>query len=232
MSKRHSQYKWLLIVEGNTDCSTYEGLLGKSKVTNDEFRVVVGGGKPRLCNASQWEHNIELWNIVQNDLGRIVFRGIILLVDSDVDSATVFDCYERNSKLQYVKPLQPKIKKEQFWHLDTLDGTNQIPILGISVPMESAGCLETVLLKSYGFLVEGQAEYTSLVEIVKKVSNEWKVPKLGNDKDWWEDNTKAKMDKFIYLALLRGFHAVQQKPAVPEEPVVIQHIKAAMNSYP
>ena len=231
MRKQKKGSKWLLIVEGNEDLKSYKKYLGKSGVDRDDFAVVPASGKDRVCDAAQWEHNEELWTTLRHNLAGRDFAGIILLVDSDTNSASAFDKYGRSQNLKYVNPPPEKTQKENFWQLDELEGIKLFPILGIAVPMGSAGCLETELLVAYGFPIEGQPEYASLVEIIKKASNEWKVPKLGNGNDWWEENTKAKMDKFIYHSLKGGFSAVDQKtPDPPQEPNVIRHIKAAMAS--
>ena len=230
MSRRN--YKWLFVVEGNTDRSTYEGLMSRFGISRNDFCIVKGGGKYRLCNTAQWECNPCLWGSLTNDLGRSDFIGIILFADSDTDYKPVFGGYERNSNLRYVEQVQSKIQYEHFWQLDMLDGVRHIPILGIAVPTGSNGCLETVLLESYGIPLEGQTEYTSLVEIIKRVSNEWRVSKLDNDKDWWEDNTKAKMDKFILAFVLqRGFRVSDVRPVEPDEPDTIKRIKVAMQQY-
>ncbi|MDR1216991.1 MAG: hypothetical protein LBJ99_00200, partial [Oscillospiraceae bacterium] len=67
-----------------------------------------------------------------------------------------------------------------------------------------------------------------LVGIIQKSSTEWKIPKHGDGKDWWVENQKAKIDKFIYSALSHGFEVSGEKPHLPNEPAVICNIRAAI----
>jgi hypothetical protein len=94
--------------------------------------------------------------------------------------------------------------------------------------MNSSGCLETDLLDSYGFPKEGQPEYENVVDAIQKASVYWQIPKHGDGKDWWVENKKAKLDKFIYSALSHGFKVSGEKPTLPTEPKVIQNIKATI----
>jgi hypothetical protein len=184
---------------------------------------------------------VDLFRTLQNDLGRTSFKGVILVVDADTCAQNAFMTYKRHMNFDYVGNRPCKIKKgDAFWHLDTLCGIKEIPIFGISVPMAESGCLETDLLSSYGFPNDGQQEYAILVEIIKKTSNIWNVHKRDYGKsyrvankrkyaeEWWIENKKAKLDKFIYSALSSGFDVCRLTPVLPKEPDVISHIKSAM----
>ena len=228
-----SRYKWFIVVEGTTDVKTYEDLLIRYGVNKDDFCLVSAYGKGNVCNTATWD-NIHLpdavpgslYNLVNHDSGRAEFCGIILLIDSDTDSIDALNAYKRNSLLLYIGQNAPSIEnKGDYWFIDTLDGVNQIPIYGINVPTGSSGCLETDLLDSYGFPIEGQTEYTSIVDAIQKASGHWQIPKHGDGKDWWEVNKRAKLDKFIYSAFSYGFHVSGKHPILPNEPNVIQNIK-------
>ncbi|MDR0381416.1 MAG: hypothetical protein LBH86_05425 [Oscillospiraceae bacterium] len=64
--------------------------------------------------------------------------------------------------------------------------------------------------------------------IIKKATTKWAIPNNDDGKLWWELNEKAKMDKFIYTALRKGFATAGKKPNMPAEPNVMTHIRAAM----
>ena len=188
-----NQYKWLIVVESETDANTYSDLLIKYGVQSSDFALFPVSGKPNVCNATTWStrkseiHNSDLLKLVQQDLGRIGFVGVLLVVDSDEDDSSVFKKYKRNADSSlYVDDVPPPIKKisDTYWELDVLNGASgAIPVIGISVPIDSAGCLETDLLSSYGFPTEGQPEYSCLTDIVKKSSDKWNIPKHGDGKD-------------------------------------------------
>jgi hypothetical protein len=84
----------------------------------------------------------------------------------------------------------------------------------------------TDLLSAYGFPVEGQAEYSQFVDIIKQSSNSWQISQHRDGKQWWEENQKAKLDKFIYSALSHGFEVSQETPNLPQEPTIIKNIKS------
>jgi len=225
---RSNHYKWLIVVEGKTDIRTYYHLLTYHGVNKDDFRLHGAGGKEFVCNSTTWgSNNNDLLKTVETDIGRVDFVGIVLIVDADSDNNKAFDAYKRNDTLQYVDTIIPNPKNMGiYWHLDDLNGSAKIPIYGISVPVTTVGCLETDLLKSYGFPVEDQIEYSNFVDIIKKSTDKWQIPEHGNGQKWWEENCKAKMDKFIYWALLRGFHVSGKTPCCPTEPDVIKNIKS------
>ncbi|MCL2158033.1 MAG: hypothetical protein FWH48_01350 [Oscillospiraceae bacterium] len=235
-----NHYKWLIVVEGNTDAKTYENLLVRYGAKKNDFCLVSAHGKSYVCNATTWDHinvpnaaNSKLYTLVDHDIGRVDFCGIILLVDSDANSFNAFKEYNRNPNLSYVETSAPTPEnKGHFWHLDDLNGRNQIPIYGINVPMNSTGCLETDLLDSYGFPIEGQPEYENIVDAIQKASNHWQIQKHGDGKNWWEENKRAKLDKFIYSAFSHGFEVSNEYPSLPTEPSVIQNIKQVIGAKP
>jgi hypothetical protein len=226
-----NRYKWLIIVEGSTDVETYSKLLSTYRVYSREIHLVHAGIKGIVCNTNAWSNpsHIDLYNRVINDIGRADFCGIILLVDSDSNNVDAFNAYQRNANLSYVEPIAPVVESRGcYWYIDKIDGRNQVPIYGINVPINSTGCLESDLLASYGFPVEGQPEYEGVVDAIQKASNHWQIPKHGDGKQWWEENQKAKLDKFIYAAFAHGFEVSREQPTLPSEPNVIQNIKATI----
>jgi hypothetical protein len=231
-----NQYKWLIVAEGDTDVATYGNLLTSYGVSRSEFSLFPAHGKGYVCNAATWGNishfaSADLLSIVKTDIGRTDFRGIILLVDSDSDSEHSFVGYRRNEELNYEESEIPAISKRSadYWVIDVLNGTNRIPVLGINVPSGKSGCLETDLLDAYGFPVERQAEYASFEDIIQKSSDKWNVPLLSGGGNWWDNNRRAKLDKFIYSALSHGFAVSRQKPRLPNVPSVITSIKAAVS---
>jgi hypothetical protein len=225
------RFKWLLVVEGSTDVKTYVRLLTHYGVDKNSFLILPAHGKGSVCNTANWD-NINtssyvpgnLLKVLQAGLTRTDFSGVILLVDSDADNRNAFAAYKRNDRLPYVG--QPAIRNEgTHWYIDELNGKNIIPIYGINVPMNTSGCLETDLLDSYGFPVEGQPEYASIVDAIEKATIRWQIPKLGNDKNWWEENSRAKLDKFIYAAFSQGFKVSGETPRLPAEPDAIRQIR-------
>jgi 5S rRNA maturation endonuclease (ribonuclease M5) len=192
MSKQN-HYKWLIVVEGDTDVETYSQLLKRYDVNADDFAIFSATGKGNVCKASNWDRitstileTDNLLSTLLNDIGRYGFSGVILIVDSDAEGGTVFDAYERNPKLQYSDSSVPTKENREnvYWILDFLTGVNNIPVIGISVPMGSDGCLETDLLSSYGFPMDGQLEYRSFVNIIKIATSKWNVPQLSGGRDW------------------------------------------------
>jgi len=234
MSKSN-QYKWLIVVEGKTDTETYNDLLSCYGVALTDISVFSAHGKPSVCDAKVWDNirsdsHADLLTTVKTDIGRTGFEGIILIVDSDTDSAKAFDSYKRRSDgiIPYATANKPTVNNEKggYCKIDSINGlTSTIPVFGITVPMSKPGCLETDLLSAYGFPVEGQQEYSSFVDIIQKASCKWQIPKHGDGKDWWEENKKAKLDKFIYSALSHGFKVSWETPTLPREPDVITRIK-------
>jgi len=224
---RPNCYKWLIVVEGSTDANTYYNLLVRYGINKNDFSLFSAQGIGFVCNSTTWEKN-NLLKTIKHDIGRKDFVGIILLVDADSDNNKAFDSYKRNDNLPYANKIVPnKENKGVYWHLDDLNGSNKIPIYGISVPVIATGCLETDLLASYGFPVEGQPEYSNFVDIIKKTTDKWQVSEHKDDKKWWEENSKAKLDKFIYHALSHGFYVSRETPGhLPEEPNVIKNIKS------
>jgi hypothetical protein len=223
-----NHYKWLIVVEGSNDTDIYHRLLTDHGVNKNDFRLHGAGCKEFVCNSTTWgSNNNNLLNTVTNDIGRIDFAGMILIVDADSDNNKAFDAYKRSDTLPYVNTIIPNPKNMGvYWHLDDLNGSAKIPIYGISVPVTTAGCLETDLLTSYGFPIEDQFEYSNFVDIIKKSTDKWQVPKHRDGNEWWEENCKAKMDKFIYWALYHGFHVSKEKPCRNIEPDVIKNIKS------
>jgi hypothetical protein len=235
--KPSNRYKWLIVVEGMTDAETYSRLLAQYGVPSGEYYLFPAKGKGRVCNTKTWHElhfdGSDLFSVLDNDSGRKDFLGVILVIDLDNDGGKVFDNYRRSEDLRYIDASKPpKEHKGIFWHLDTINGARPIPIYGIAVPMSGSGCLETDLLQSYGFPVEGQTEYSQFADIIQKASQAWRVPKHGDGKEWWEENQKAKLDKFVYSALSHGFEAARQTPSLPQEPSVIANLKSVMLSEP
>jgi len=233
-------YKWLIIVEGSTDVETYEDLLVRYGAKKEEFRIVSAHRKGCVFNTVTWDHiNVpnapqsDLLTLVNHDVGRTDFCGVILLVDSDMNSSDAFNAYKRNSRIRYVDRTAPVIEnKGAYWCIDKIDGSNQIPIFGINVPLNSTGCLETDLLDSYSFPVEGQHEYASMVDAIQKASVCWQIEKHGDGKNWWEENERAKLDKFIYSAFSHGFKVSGESPTLPSEPNVIRNIRQVIGVAP
>ena len=231
-----NRYHWLLIVEGETDVTVYEELLVRYGVRKSDFYLVAAHGKGFTCNTSTWGSigvrnaaQSNLFTLVSHDIGRRDFRGILLIIDSDTSSVDAFRKYQRNNNFPYTEAIVPEIKNMgRYWHIDSLNGAADIPIYGINVPLTSSGCLETDLLASYGYPMEGQDGYTCLVHIIQEASKYWNIPLHGDGKDWWEINQRAKLDKFIYAAFLHGFKVSDEKPTLPSEPDVIKNIRQVM----
>jgi hypothetical protein len=225
-----NRYKWLIVVEGSNDVNFYHHLLTENGVNKNDFRLHGMNGKGFACNSTTWgSSNNKLLQTVTNDIGRIDFAGIILVVDADSDNNKAFDAYKRSETLPYVDTTIPNPKKMGvYWHLDNLNGSAKIPIYGIRVPVTTAGCLETDLLESYGFPTpkKNPTEYSNFVDIIKKSTDKWQVPKHGDGKEWWEENFEAKIDKFIYWALYHGFRVSKEKTSRHIEPDVIKNIKS------
>ncbi|MDR1246994.1 MAG: hypothetical protein LBK57_08215 [Clostridiales Family XIII bacterium] len=230
-----NRYKWLLVVEGETDVTTYKDLLKRYGVPSGDIALFSASGKGNVCNAENWAFvqfdDTDLLSTLIQDSGRTDFCGVILLVDTDADGSAIFENYKRNTdtRLHYVTTSKPqKEQRGECWYLDSLNGVQEIPVLGIAVPMNGSGCLETDLLNSYGFPVEGQDEYAQFVDIIQKSSSNWQIPLKNDGTNWWKENSKAKLDKFIYSALSHGFMVSRRTPQLPCEPSVIGYIKLAI----
>jgi hypothetical protein len=228
-----SQYKWLLVAEGRTDVNVLSGLFAKFGVDKNDILLFSAHGKSIVCNGMTWyglyskKLKVTLLSQIKNDLARKDFCGVILLVDSDEENGYSFGSYRRSDKLPYISQ-QPPLSggaDQSYVCLDYFDGIKEIPIYGISVPVSASGCLETDLLASYGFPVEGQTEYVYITDAIKKASSYWRIPKHGDGKEWWEVNEKAKLDKFIYAALMEGFEVSGETPMLLNEPEVVKRIK-------
>jgi hypothetical protein len=233
---QNPHYKWLIVVEGNSDAGTLRHLLVEYGVSKHDFFLFPAGGKPNVLHTKQWPHikidnsGLDLASVVINDIGRKTFVGAILVVDSDTDANDPFGQYDRDQGLlQYVHHTPNKHKiVDSYWLLDELKGSRDIPILGINVPLNNKGCIETDLLDTYGFPKNGQPEHQSFFDIIIKATDKWNIQKLKSGIDWWAENQEAKIDKFIYSALTHGFQVCKQKPRLPAEPQMITQIKTAM----
>ena len=60
------------------------------------------------------------------------------------------------------------------------------------------------------------------------LSTHWQIPVHRDGKQWWEENKKAKLDKFIYAAFSHGFEVSRKQPTLPNEPDVIKNIKSTI----
>jgi hypothetical protein len=58
--RRASQYKWLIVVEGNTDIKTYEKLLVFYNVNKDDVRLVSAHGKGFVCNSAAFSYGFDI----------------------------------------------------------------------------------------------------------------------------------------------------------------------------
>ena len=237
---RSNNYKWLIVVEGISDVGTYKNLLAQFGVAESDINLFSADGKTRVCKTSNWgkigKNGGTLLNTLINDIGRSDFSGIMLVVDSDMEMADSFKSYDRSpsSNLLYIDPICPTAKEidNSFWELDFLNGFNRIPVVGINVPFCRIGGLETELLSAYGFPIKMQPEYDSFDDIIQKASDKWGIPNLRGGGKWWEENKDAKIDKFIYTALYRGFIVCcDQKPVLANEPEIIKNIKKAIDYY-
>ena len=219
---RPNQYEWLIIAEGNSDITIYRKYLSDGK-----FNIRGTRGKNTALNMRVWEHG--LISILHNDLGRVGFKGVIIVVDSDSDSTSPFKDYCRGEDSLYVgsKLTPARDPTGTFWILDILKGIKELPVRGVNVPRAVPGCLETDLLRSYGFPIKPQSEYDAFVDIIKQATVAWNIPKKGDGNPWWEDNEEAKMDKFMYSALLEGFEICATKPVLPMELDIIKNIRMA-----
>jgi len=221
-----NQYEWLIVAEGKSDIRVY-----KEYLKDLSFQLMSVGGKECSVNMPSW--NDKHVETVRHDIGRMGFRGIILVVDSDENSISPFENYCRLPNLPYNSSQRPAPTKDLsgcFWLLDEIRETKLLPVRGINVPVSASGCLETELLSAYGFPTKSQPEHASFVSIIKKATITWNIPNHEDDTPWWRVNETSKMDKFIYTALKQGFISccpnVELLP--PVEPDVIKNLQAAM----
>jgi hypothetical protein len=226
--RKKNQYDWLIVAEGNSDISVYCEYLNSDGAALLS-RIIGVGGKGYSVNMKAWD--AKHIDTLRTDLGRTEFKGVILVVDSDDDDHDPFSAYCRGDDSFYIgqSPPPPTMDgSNSFWVLDSLNGTNALPLRGVNVPRGGYGCLETDLLSAYGFPAGHQPEYVSLCGIIKRATTEWEIPDNNDGKPWWEVNETAKMDKFIYAALRQGFRVSGKEPPLPPEPNVISNIRAAM----
>ena len=226
--KRPNQYDWLIIAEGNSDISIYNEYLRTDKALLS-FKILGVGGKGFSLNMEAWDK--KHLDTVQNELGRVGFRGVILVVDADDISGDQFANYRRSNNIHFVGNIPPPSidPTGTYWLLDNMKGIDKpLPIKGIVVPKIGNGCLETELIAAYGFPVEQQPEYSLFTGIIKQATTAWKIPKNKDGKLWWDINEKAKIDKFIYAALRQGFKVCEKEPTLPREPNIISRLRTAM----
>ncbi|MDR0984359.1 MAG: hypothetical protein LBL93_05050 [Ruminococcus sp.] len=234
---KKSSYKYLIVVEGKTDVKTYKELLIFYGINEDDFNIISAGGCGKVCDTKKWKEikasNMSLDKKVNEDIVRKEFEKIILVIDTDDKIDDKFE-YRKSENVKSDNTIRnPKVKlKDGYWLLDIYDGSKKIPVYGVKTPYLKEGCLESDLLKAYGY-PEGEA-YDNLEKIIKKSSEVWNIPKEENEKNWWEINCRARMDKYIYSALSYGFKISNPKryddniwkiPKPKEEPEVIKTIR-------
>lgn len=238
-----ANYKWLIVGEGNFDVSTFTELLVQFGVNVSEIRVRYAGRKGNVFFINNWpEKPKEKRQMVsQFDLkgaqGMSGFESVILVVDSD-ENENLSQNYARYSKecqsslVDYSDWQQPKEIDQSIMRLDTIKGVGdrELPIYGLCVPSSGQGCLETDLLHAYGYPVKDE-DYNSFAGNIRSASQSWGVEKSSDGKEWWDTsrNGKARMDKFMYVALKEGFKVNELKTKLPKEPQIITNIKRAMN---
>ena len=178
---------------------------------------------------------------LQHHQGMHTFEGVIFIVDSD-ENQSLGQNYAgysqacRSPLITYAIWQQPQpIANTSVMLLDTLTGTNgrKLPIYGLCVPSAGSGCLETDLLNAHGYPVPDPSDkdYDAFARTIKAASQSWGVEKSSDGREWWEPshNGKARMDKFMYVALMEGFIANKLKTQQIVEPQIITDIKVAMN---
>ena len=223
-----SRYEWLVIVEGSTDVGVFKSYLINNNSTIS-CHIEHVSGKNMVMNMPTWTPR--LLTTLKTALGRVGFKGVILVVDSDDDYCNPFNGYVRGGQVQYIagEPCPRKDSSGDFWQLDTFIGVDYIPLKGVNMPNIANGGLETELLEAYGFPTKKQSEYSKFTDIVKHATNVWNIPDNNDGSKWWANNETAKMDKFIYLALKEGFSKVATHPQLPpNNPDVITRIQKAM----
>jgi hypothetical protein len=215
-----ANYGWLIVVEGPFDLKTYTDLLDRFEISGAVVRSARGKSKVYRMNA--WaenpgrDKNIVSLKELENAQGREGFRGVIFVIDAD-STRSLDENYAgytpacRSPKLiDYDAWEQPKrISGTNVMRLDAMIGVNgrKLPIFGLSVPVAGGGCLETDLMRSYGYPVENEESYAVFSDVIKAASGSWVMPNPSDGPDWWDPgrNGKARMDKFIYSALAEGF---------------------------
>jgi 5S rRNA maturation endonuclease (ribonuclease M5) len=230
----NSSYESLIVVEGLTDVTTYRNLLKTYGVDEDIFCVLSAGNCKNVCDLNSWNDikinsRETLYKIVIREMQRASFKKILLIIDADFNNEKAFDKYKRNNSFDFVDSSERSISNTEYLLLDILDGVNEIPIYGITVPLKDTGCLETDLLDTYGYPTRAHDDYRELERIIKITSSKWNVHKNADNQEWYDVNHDAKMDKFIYSALHHGFWTVWKAPSLPSEPDIIKHIKKVLS---
>ncbi|MCL2841482.1 MAG: hypothetical protein FWE05_12020 [Defluviitaleaceae bacterium] len=222
-----SKYEWLIVVEGSTDKRIYEQYLSAVSPALS-FKVIQMSGKRRVLNMHEWSPSDKI--LLDTNIGRNDFKGIILIIDTDSSNKAPFRDYYRGDYAYIGDKVAPMLDNSgSFWELDILQGIVPLPIRGVNVPLFDSGCLESDFLNGYGFPINEQPEYSAFVDIIKKATQSWSIASKSNGRPWYEDNEKAKMDKFMYAALQEGFTVSGKKPIPPQEPEIIKNIRLAMN---
>ncbi|MDR0617046.1 MAG: hypothetical protein LBG29_09590 [Synergistaceae bacterium] len=239
-----ANYGWLIVAEGPFDVKIYTDLLGRFKISGAVVRSARGKSKVYRMNA--WEEspgrdkNIISLKELETAQGREGFKGVIFVTDAD-STQSLYENYAgytsacRSPKLiDYDIWERPKqISGTNVMKLDSMIGINgrKLPILGLSVPVAGGGCLETDLMRSYGYPVESEDSYAVFSDVIKAASFSWVVPKPDDEADWWapDKNGKARMDKFMYSALAEGFRVSHLEVKQIQAPQIIQDIKTSMS---
>jgi hypothetical protein len=233
--------------EGNFDVRTYTELLCQFGVASHEFRVQHAGGKGNVFRMNNWvefpgqNSRIATQMTLQNDQRRSGFRGVIIVVDSDQNTSLMqnYAHYSqecRSMRVAYNAWQQLRLtSSNSILLLDTLKGINgqKLPIYGLCVPLANEGCLESELLIAHGYPVNDE-DYDSFASTIKKATQNWGIEKPKSGDEWWEPkrNGKARMDKFMYTALKKGFEVSDVNTALLREPQIITRIKEAMRMSP
>jgi len=239
----NAQYKWLIVGEGNFDVDTYTKLLIQFGVSRTDFLVKNAGGKGNVFRMNHWEklpgndHQLVNQSTLENDQGRHNFEGVIVVVDSDQNQSLAqnYAGYSKDCRSQsatYDTWQQPQTTANpSVILLDKLKGTHgrKLPIYGLCVPTSGQGCLETNLLKAYSYPVNAK-DYDVFADTIKAASQSWGVTPSDDGCEWWEPsrNGKARMDKFMYTALSKGFEVNKLETRLITEPSIITDIKNAM----
>jgi len=241
MSNAH--YKWLIVVEGSSDVTTFTELLKKFGVNDSEIKVKYAGGVGKVYRLNNWgEKPSEKDRIISqfdlhHDQGRPNFMGAILVVDSDEKGNLSKNFAEysqscRSALISYVNWRQPQEITPSIMRLDTIKGVDsrELPIYGLCVPASGQGCIETDLLQAYGYPAN-EEDYDSFASNIRLASQSWCADKPSNGNEWWNSsrNGKARMDKFMYVALKEGFETIGEDIKMVIEPQIITDIKYAMS---
>jgi len=236
-----ASYRWLIVGEGSFDVTTYTKLLRQFGVS--EFLVKYVDGKGNVFRLNNWNENpvdnnrIVSQMTLKKDQNRHNFSGVILVVDSDEKMSLSQNYTEyskdcRSSLIIYANWRQPQEITPSIMRLDTIKGVDmrELPIYGLCVPSSGQGCLETDLLRAYGYPVEDE-DYNSFASNIRSASQSWGVKKSSDGKEWWDSsrNGKARMDKFMYVALKEGFEIIGEDIKMVNEPQIVTNIKYVMN---